>query len=347
MKKIFYYIVLLGVGMLADACTIKKFSSNRLFYKALHDEKMDYEGLKEIVKDSEKTVDEYSDTSTNMALVEKLHKFDEGAYMVKILETETSVAPERIKTVSKFPHQKNAEEIPVQSESKMRKDTILATVFKVNDSVKIDSASKIIYLVFLDNNRVLFHSPYRKKLLKKGNDSLDLKNHTYKIKKPVGFVRETEEFFKLGSDYEYNSVMRGYYKIDSKRGLSIWLETYVESEKLMGKKKMVITRLNFRYVQSGNKIESLRFKSASFRDTFINVDQTFEKFGEEGIEFKFHPESFKLLLTHNNQIHIISKIKQTGNEREYFSVNSYDCTENCKKINQVILKETPENPLTY
>lgn len=340
MKKIYTIIILLFLMLIIHSCIVKKGSSGQKLFKILHDSTMTYTDLEGEVKDSKITASAFSDEKADSSLSNQLLKFNEGCYMVRIMEDEITLLPQK-DTLKLYPHKKDSEIEIIPRRNKSRPDSIYATTHKINNSIAKDSSDKIIYLIFLDNNRVLYHSPYRNKKIKTGNDSIALSKFKYNPGHPKSFVRETEVFFKLGYDHEFNSIQRGYYKINNKHGLSVWLETYLE------KKKIVLTRLNFTYLKEGDTIKSIRFRTAYFRDSFVNINATFENFGKEGIEFKFYPTRFKLLLLKNDSLHVISKIKHTGNTREYQSINSYNCTKGCKGIDPVILEEKVNVPFTF
>lgn len=340
MKKIYTISILLFLMIITDSCIVKKDSSGQKLFRILHDPAMSYTSLEEQVKDSKNTATAFSDENADISLSNKLLKFNEGCYMVRIMEDEVTLLPQK-DTIKVYPHKNDSEITIVPRRNKSRPDSIYATTHKINNLLPKDSSDKIIYLIFLDDNRVLYHSPYRNKKIKSGNDSIDISKFKYNPGHPKSFVRETEVFFKLGYDYEFNSVQRGYYKINNKHGLSIWLETYIEKEKI------VLTRLNFRYTIKNNQVESIRFRSSYFRDSFVSIDDTFENFGKGGVEFKFYPNQFKLLLLKDKNLHIISKIDQSGDTRTYQSINSYDCSKGCIKINQEILNEKVSSPETF
>lgn len=303
------------------SCNIFKYSdtlqlSNALIKKEVNDN---------ISKDSRNTAEAYNRIEGNAKIAQKLYKFDEGCYLIKIKNDIISIPPP-------------------SKNRKIRDDSVLITNHTTDNNLDLTVADKLMYLTFIDNERLFFHSPYQTNFIKSGQfGRVKPKTLNGKIRTKA-YVRNTNSYFKLGFNFEFNSVKRGYYKFDNNGQLNVWLETYFE------KKKIVLTQLKFKTEIVDNKIETLKLvDNATFRDKHIPIEKTFEE--DFKIDFDYLNKPMRLLLVRKNvcncknqhlnkeKIDIITKIEVKGDSTFYTSINQYDCSNDvCTKQQQRIVE---------
>jgi hypothetical protein len=292
MKIRFFYqwtVVALGVGLLG--CSYQQFAPAGVLYKALHLTEIDTM----LTKDSQKLITHFQQFQHDTAKARQLLRFQAGCYLLQ-MDDDTIKLPRTDST---------------------DKDSILVTGFKIanGDSV-LSTTDYVIYLVFLDQQRVLYHSPYRRIYFKDGasNDSLNV--NKWGTIKPKRYADKTLNYFKLGIDLDYSSVRRGYYKIDRNGRVGIWLETYLEEVKDKVGKRIVLTELELSTQSRRDTIRSMQVKKFWYRDESINVKRL--DFNRTSAEFLLHRRPFKLLVMNEGKVNIIDSLAQNGTERFYF-----------------------------
>jgi hypothetical protein len=288
-------LLFFGVCTGSIGCSFQKFASEGVLYRALHLPTDDT-----LAKDSETLVGHFRNTTHDTTWANRLSTFDQGCYLMQMRNDDIPL----VRT-----HPKSA-----------KKDTISVTGYKIeNGDSLLPKTDFVIYLTFLDHYRVLYHSPYRHIYFKDGNaaDSVNVFDSNWQ-KNPKKYASKTLHYFKMGMNCDYNSVRRGYYKIN-RSGLKIWLETYREKQKGNRKagKKIVLTELDFDApISSDGRIESLKWKESWFRNKKIEADRL--DFNRTSAEFLLHRRPFKLLVMNEGKVNIIDSLAQNGTERFYF-----------------------------
>jgi hypothetical protein len=195
--------------------------------------------------------------------------------------------------------------------------------YRVENKLADSLTDQLMYLVFLDDKRVLYHSPYRSVYFKNGlTDSAKIASvlqddRFLKSPKTYVFDKNNVRYFKLGFDYEFNSVKRGYYKI-CKQGnnfeLRVWLETYIE------KAKIVLTEMRFSTATNNGIITAINFKESWFRNQEVNT-RTFD-LNRTSAQLKLLNLPFHLLVINNQKPYIIDSLAQRDGLRYYFPIKS-------------------------
>lgn len=308
-------IFIISFLLLLNSCTIKRFSDGDKLRRLL------------LTK-----TDEFNKRLKKNESIDALHKFralkndttnaglrmfDEGGYVLRIENDERD------------------------SIKRIRRDTTRAIEYvtvvgsKSNDSLNPVLSDKISYLVFLDDERVLYHSPYRK-IYVKGGDFGRVKTMRPYSKK---YVKDTDNYFKLGTYLEYNSCRRGYYKMTkvSKNSSKRYLQVCLEISGGRGyKSPSELVTLSFFVKEKDGKVIGLVLNQAYFKDNFIDIDNTFKSFAlanesskNANLNFSFYAKPFKLLLVKRTQdsetINIVTKIQRSGNTRFYDCEFQYHC----------------------
>lgn len=304
MKKIIGIILLICALM---ACQLRKFSKGNVLINGLNgDLKCIQENSIEIAKSYKYFGDSEIEYTHN------LRKFDDGMYMVRMIEEKVLLNDE----IQKIKYSKKRE---------ITKNNNLKIVkYKFIKSIDPSFSDKLIYIIFLDNNRVLYHSPYRKNYAKLGHiEKVNLKNipkfnkaGTLKMQKK--YARKTMHYFKLGDvQYDYNSTMRGYYKIKNDT-LMMWFEREID------KKGIRLLRMDFLVnkidIETGfKKFDNLTFFRAMINNNFVKLDTAFNT---NSIKFDYTSNPFRLLLAQRKkenklEMLIVKKIIDTNNVRTY------------------------------
>ncbi len=315
-------------------CQLRHFSPSGFLKNGL-----ETKNLSMFQKSSTKIAESYIKYDSDTALSKKIRKFSKGYYVVKLKDVKKSLEEElkRVDYASK----------KVYTEKDRTKDDIELTVYEVDNRLDPSYTDKLMYLIFLDDKRVLYHSPYLKNTLKSGDigkvswKDFPRRSKKGKLKKQKKYTRKTDSFFKLGDvEYAYNSVMRGYYKI-TKDSILMWFER--ETDK---KNRIRLLRMDFSYEfdKRWNLVNELSFKHAMINDTDVAIDQTFNK---DSITFEYDEKPFRLLL-------VSDKVNDKG-EMEKLIIQDIDIDNGkrkykVKRINKrenVFIEESLDNIFTF
>lgn len=277
--------------LLLLGCSYQHFAPAGTLYKALHSTETDTS----LTKDSQKIIAHFQQFRHDPAKARQLLRFQQGCYLLQMDDD-----------IIKLPRIDGT-----------NKDSIAVTGFKIaNADTVFANTDYVIYLVFLDQQRVLYHSPYRRIYFKDGasNDSVNV-NQWGKLN-AKRYAAKTLNYFKLGIDTDYSSVRRGYYKIDRDGHIGIWLETYLEDVKDTDGKRIVLTEIELSSHARHDTIRTMHIKKFWYRDESINIKRL--DFNRTPAEFHLHKRPFKLLVMTDGKVSIIDSISQDATHRFYF-----------------------------
>ena len=249
---------------LVSSCVINSFSERQKFYDLLHKDPVrlhnsDTAHAAELKRVSDRyriTLTEYRQFNDRSAH-DSLYKFHAGCYLLRIENTEIQVPVNR-------------------RGDRPSRETIPATVSRSSDTLLPPFSDKLVYLVFLDDHRVIYHSPYRKNYLKTGTFGKVTTRRESTSCKPR-YAHTTENFIKLGPRYEYNSVHRGYYKLDGNE-LLMCLELNSQRKKCAYPTELMLLKFKTLPSVTAPKIRSLIFDYAWYEDRRIRIDSVFQAF---------------------------------------------------------------------
>ncbi|MCA0366057.1 MAG: hypothetical protein LCH67_18615 [Bacteroidetes bacterium] len=145
--------------------------------------------------------------SNQSSKVSQFVTFDRGVYMLMIADKDTQINRESVR--------------------RTMDGRLVSLVHNYASDGGFSEVNKVLYFTFLDDKRVLFHSPNFIKRgtkcevgFKRGESAIS----DYDFNRYRKFSRNHPDYFKLGNAYEKPDVMKGYYFVNSKREVLFVLE---------------------------------------------------------------------------------------------------------------------------
>lgn len=255
--------LLVSVG---SSCAIKSFSVGKNFHPLLHQDvatlrradlkPADRNSLDQTLEENRLPLATYHQFKAGTSR-DTLLKFQMGCYLLRLENKEDTVNVRRRK-------------------NKPPKNFIRTTVSQASDSLLPPFSDKLSYLVFLDDHRVMYHSPYRKNYLKTGTYGKVTTNRATHRDTP-GYARSTENFIKLGTRFEFNSFRRGYYKRRDDQ-LLVCLELNTTRKECPYPTTLLLMKFRTLEDAATRHVASLIFTQAWYENDSIDITETFSAF---------------------------------------------------------------------
>jgi|GEM_PF-3702207 len=259
-------LTLAALAALGTSCVIKPFSEGKNFRNVLQlpnsrllateTDPSARQRLDQLLSHEQLILKKYRNFRDTTAH-DNLLRFQEGCYLLRLENTEDTV---RV----------------LNRREKPSRNVVTITTSTASDTLLPPFCDKLSYLIFLDDHRVMYHSPYRKNYLKTGTFG-KVNNRRNQADDTPNYARTTENFFKLGTRYEYNSCRRGYYKLAGNQ-LMVCLELNQVTKKCPYPSELLLLRFTTLPNPVSRKIETLVFNFAWYNGQPINISQTFQAF---------------------------------------------------------------------
>jgi hypothetical protein len=231
-----------------------------------------------------------------------MKKFNDGIYLMRLFNSDSTYY--------------------VKKQNEVKKGRKINLVdYRLNNNLSPWSADKIQYFSFIDNERVFFYSPKQKVKIKTGETSIE--NLAFTDNR--NFVRKTSNYLKLGSDKEFKTVKRGYYK-EKKDSVFVILE----HSTLKGK----IHLLGFKFYLGNLNLET---QNIFFEN--LNHDSAFF----DRLKFKFYEVPSNLMLINKNQPLIVKGIKEDSGNLVYNCINIFSSD----SLNRFNINENKKRKFTF